>query len=183
VTGGDNDSFAIWYVQVVEGARPDVTVVIAPLLPAQWYREQLARRDSLLDPAGVQAEVHSEGEALARIAAGTRRVGRPLAVTLSAGPARREALGGTWMLRGVVFVHDTVGRGVPSSALDAPVDSAMASAFVRRFGWTASDTLRHESTDPAPALFARVLACPAFALAHVGGAVRADSLASLCKFR
>jgi hypothetical protein len=87
------------------------------------------------------------------------------------------------MLRGVVFVRDTAGRGVQSSALDVPVDSAAASAFVRRFGWTASDTLGRDATDPAPALFARVLACPAYALAGVGSAVRADSLASLCKFR
>ncbi|MDQ2932612.1 MAG: DUF2723 domain-containing protein, partial [Gemmatimonadota bacterium] len=55
VTGGDNDSFPTWYAQAVEGVRPDITVVVAPLLGARWYRAQLARRDSLVAPADVEA--------------------------------------------------------------------------------------------------------------------------------
>ncbi|MBA2685192.1 MAG: DUF2723 domain-containing protein, partial [Gemmatimonadaceae bacterium] len=47
-TGGDNDSFPAWYAQAVEGMRPDVTVVVAPLLGVEWYRAQLARRASLV---------------------------------------------------------------------------------------------------------------------------------------
>jgi hypothetical protein len=183
VTGGDNDSFPLWYLQVVDGVRPDVTVAIAPLLPAEWYRAQLARRHALFDSSGVAAPVHSEDEALSRIAGGVRRVGRPLAVTLPAGPTRRHALGGSWALHGVVFVHDSMHGAVHTAALDPPVDSAVASAFVRRFRWGASDTLSDESIDPAPALFARALACPAFALASEAAGVRADSLASPCKFR
>jgi hypothetical protein len=45
---GDNDTYPVWYAQHVEGTRTDVTIVTIPLLSASWYREELARRDSLL---------------------------------------------------------------------------------------------------------------------------------------
>jgi hypothetical protein len=45
---GDNDTYPVWYAQRVEGTRTDVTLVTIPLLGASWYREELARRDSLL---------------------------------------------------------------------------------------------------------------------------------------
>lgn len=50
---GDNDTYPLWYLQQAEGARRDVTVVTVPLLPAKWYREELARRYKLLDSAAV----------------------------------------------------------------------------------------------------------------------------------
>ena len=46
---GDNDTYPVWYAQVVESARPDVTTITIPLLGAGWYRAELARRHSLLD--------------------------------------------------------------------------------------------------------------------------------------
>jgi hypothetical protein len=42
---GDNDTFPIWYVQGVEGFRPDITVLNIPLLNTDWYVEQVLRRD------------------------------------------------------------------------------------------------------------------------------------------
>ena len=45
---GDNDTYPVWYLQEVERRRRDVTIVVVPLLPAQWYRAELARRDGLL---------------------------------------------------------------------------------------------------------------------------------------
>ena len=54
-TGGDNDSFTAWYAQAVEGMRPDVTIVVAPLLNTEWYRAQLARRASLVYARGRRA--------------------------------------------------------------------------------------------------------------------------------
>jgi len=44
VASGDNELYPLWYVQAVEQLRPDVLVVAEPLLPAQWYRDELQRR-------------------------------------------------------------------------------------------------------------------------------------------
>jgi len=46
-----NDSYPLWYLQQVEGTRKDVTIVTLPLLGAEWYRAELARRYKLLDSA------------------------------------------------------------------------------------------------------------------------------------
>ena len=43
VTGGDNDTFPLWYAQYVEGVRPDVTVIIDQYLQMDWFVEQLLR--------------------------------------------------------------------------------------------------------------------------------------------
>jgi len=57
---GDNDTYPLWYLQLVEKKRGDVTVVTVPLLAAEWYRAELARRYKLLDSAAVQNWVGSD---------------------------------------------------------------------------------------------------------------------------
>jgi hypothetical protein len=51
---GDNDAFPAWYAQEVERIRRDVTVVVVPMLPADWYREEIRRRYGILGQSEVQ---------------------------------------------------------------------------------------------------------------------------------
>ncbi len=55
LTGQDEQTFPLWYAQVIEGLRPDVAIVDVRLLEWPWYRRQLpSRYPGLLLP--VEAE-------------------------------------------------------------------------------------------------------------------------------
>jgi hypothetical protein len=43
-SGGDNDTYPLWYAQVAEGLRPDVDILNFYLLNTPWYLEQLLKR-------------------------------------------------------------------------------------------------------------------------------------------
>ncbi|MBD3348056.1 MAG: DUF2723 domain-containing protein [Candidatus Eisenbacteria bacterium] len=45
ITNGDNDTFPLWYLQQVEGVRPDVDILNLSLVQINWYVEQLKERD------------------------------------------------------------------------------------------------------------------------------------------
>jgi hypothetical protein len=44
ITGGDNDTFPLWYAQEVDHVRPDVTVIVTSLGNINWYLQQAEER-------------------------------------------------------------------------------------------------------------------------------------------
>jgi hypothetical protein len=44
-THGDRDTFALWYLHIALTERPDVAVIVEPLLGFPWYRDSLRRHN------------------------------------------------------------------------------------------------------------------------------------------
>ncbi|MFA4947768.1 MAG: DUF2723 domain-containing protein [Candidatus Krumholzibacteriia bacterium] len=56
-TGGDNDTYPLWYIQNVERYRTDVRVIVLTLLNTPWYVKQMRDRDPKVPITLTDAEI------------------------------------------------------------------------------------------------------------------------------
>ena len=181
---GDNDTYPLWYAQRTLGLRPDVAVITVPLLPAAWYREELARRDTLLAADAGRLRWAGRAATLQEIVARAGALGRPVAMAVAMSPRDRDAVGGAWVLRGPVYVQRGDGDGDGGPGID--VDTAAARAWHRRLDALTGGADARAAIDGATRYMEALLRCPAIADSLAAAevpAARADSLAPHCNFR
>lgn len=168
---GDNDSYPVWFAQLAEHRRSDVTPITIPLLGAPWYRDEMARRHALL-PANARTRWMGQGATVRAIVDAAAARGRAVVVAASVPDSVRHALGGGWRLSGIVWIRDAG----PSS--HDVVDTLRTARVAARVQAIVARPPR-VSTDGAGEWGAALLACPVRAIAAVR-AVPGASLDGIC---
>ena len=112
----DLDGNAVWEAQLVRGQRPDVTFVMAKLLPATWYAAQVKERIGYAHPVGQAG--------LRLLFEHAKEQGRRVFVTQSI----PEGLAGRWVgvPRGLAIEVVQAGSAMPPPA---EVESALAQFY------------------------------------------------------
>jgi hypothetical protein len=167
---GDNDSYPLWYLQLAERARADVTPVTIPLLGAPWYRAELARRHDLL-PRGSELRWEGLPATLRLIASAARRQRRPLVVSAAVPDTQRAHIGTGWTLTGVAW------RWTPERGVDS-VDTAAVAGVARRISPRLFAPVR-DGTFGTEHWAQQILRCPATAL-EAARQGRSASLEAAC---
>ena len=49
-TIGDNDTFPLWYMQQIEGVRPDIKIINTSLFQTDWYIDQMKKKTYTAEP-------------------------------------------------------------------------------------------------------------------------------------
>jgi Protein of unknown function (DUF2723) len=180
-TSGDNDSYPLWYLQQVEGARPDVQLVTLPLLPAEWYARQVGERTGWRwrVPATLPGALWRHELVAFAIARAAHDARRPVAVSPALTARERDMLGADWVLRGPLFLAHAPARGASAAAPD--VDSLAAARFLAAAP-VAGRRDRRLPDDVAPEVLA-LLECPRLGLPWRGTPAGRDSLEVRCNFR
>jgi hypothetical protein len=178
---GDNDSYPIWYVQQVEGVRRDVLPVTVPLLPADWYPAEVARRSGLRwngaeRIAGARTLSDQRAGLIAAAAAGA---GRPVAASPALLARERALLGSRWVLTGPLYVAHGPG---PVEDRRAEVDGRAANDWAQR-GGARSRLPGSLSGDDIARVMLDLLDCPRLLSRPSASRAQRDSLEVNCNLR
>ena len=176
---GDNDSYPLWYLQSVEYVRRDVALVTVPLLPAEWYPAEIARRTGLrwerdrpVEGARTRAE-----QQMSQIAVAAHKAGHTIAASPAISARERALLGADWVMVGPIYVARSIATG---EAETAAVDTGAALRWLAKL-----PAARHEQAPPGDDVswaMLSLLQCPRLALPSADS-VRRDSLEVRCNLR
>jgi len=141
-TNGDNDTFPLWYLQEVEGIRPDVTVIVVQYLYTQWYPRQLQyhtgpdrqRAFRPEDDRGVyplpsspptRAITQLSWEEMGAIPSGVLQQ----ASTFNLGPVAVQYPSGTWLGRGERIALAIIRDALPERPIHFASTAGLASSL------------------------------------------------------